>query len=1154
MNCRICSIHPSPLARLATLIVLLNLAPLALGQVASVVVLSATPGAAVQGQPVTFTAGVPWTVPAAAATGTITVTDQCSGVTSPTLLGTITLDPFGQGTLQVSAFPCLGANTILANYSDDSNYSSGTSLALIETVLPPLTPTSTILSSSLDPSPTQSVAFDAALSFTGDCPFIINEPSANQLSAVIGSAAANGGTAPQEFTLATTPGEHRYAIDFAGSGVILPDAASFTYDPSSGFSGFQVQWFGATFDFTAVANNASGCGAAGPALGFALLKQALTQCSSGMFAPYVWNAAEVGEGYPYTFSFSYPNPQSGLSDITLTASVPCPSNSCGHTLAKGTWTIRDASTPPAPTVSCPTANSGVVGSSFASPALSVAGGTPPYTFKAVGNLPDGLSMDSYGAITGTPTNAGVFSVEVSDTNGVVARNSTLPQGTVTFNDTKTGNVLGSANIVTSGGTGITKTGASLQMAPLPAGSYAVQAAYSGDTVYAASTSSILNEVAQESAPNGTTTILTADMTQIMAGQSVALTALVSSAGGTPTGTVSFIDGTNLLGALSVDATGRATLTVSLAAGRHPITAAYGGDGISASSASATVNVNMQPAPPNATATTLNFYPVMDGVNFVLAATVTPASPGEPTGTVTFQDVSTMTPTLLGAATVQNGAAAITVPLAAGTYQLSASYSGDANFAASVGTVADVVSPLGLPSVTTTAISSSANPSAYGQTVSFTATVSGSIGTPTGTVTFNTGSMVAPVSLDSSGKAVFTTAAPPVGSVSVSATYSGDTHNAGSTSLLGQTQNPASTATALAVSTSVVFTATVSVTPPGAGVPTGTVSFVTDSSQTVCASVALQPDGTATCAPSGSLTVGSITAAYSGDTNFLPSSGLIASTQTITFAVPSDQPFGTAPFALSATASSGLTVSFTSSTTGICTVAGATVTLVAAGTCTIQATQAGNAFYTAAPPINQSFNVTQGSQTITFAAPANQTLGSAPFTLSATASSGLTVSFTSSTTRICTVSGMTVTLVAAGTCTIQATQAGNATYAAAPAVNQSFTVTGAIVTLTLPRLTTTPANTTTKTGTVTVNNAAAATGAITLTAEPTIAKVGTAGGAFSILTGGTCTSGVVVSPGGSCTINVQYVPGTSTATATANVTITVSGLAAPSLTSSNFTAN
>ncbi len=160
-------------------------------------------------------------------------------------------------------------------------------------------------------------------------------------------------------------------------------------------------------------------------------------------------------------------------------------------------------------------------------------------------------------------------------------------------------------------------------------------------------------------------------------------------------------------------------------------------------------------------------------------------------------------------------------------------------------------------------------------------------------------------------------------------------------------------------------------------------------------------------------------------------------QTITFANSGTQTAGTSR-TLSATASSGLTVSFASTTTSVCTVSGTTATFVAAGTCTIQATQAGNGTYAAAAPVSQSFTVSLAPQTITFANPGTQTVGK-PLTLSATASSGLTVSFASTTTSVCTVSGTTATFVAAGTCTIQATQAGNSTYAAATPVSQGFTV-------------------------------------------------------------------------------------------------------------------
>lgn len=80
-------------------------------------------------------------------------------------------------------------------------------------------------------------------------------------------------------------------------------------------------------------------------------------------------------------------------------------------------------------------------------------------------------------------------------------------------------------------------------------------------------------------------------------------------------------------------------------------------------------------------------------------------------------------------------------------------------------------------------------------------------------------------------------------------------------------------------------------------------------------------------------------------------------QTITFNNPGTQTVGT-PLPLSATASSELTVSFASQTTGVCTVSGTTATFAAAGTCTIQATQAGNSTYAPATPVTQSFTVNE----------------------------------------------------------------------------------------------------------------------------------------------------------------------------------------------------
>src|ERR1035438_3456283 len=190
----------------------------------------------------------------------------------------------------------------------------------------------------------------------------------------------------------------------------------------------------------------------------------------------------------------------------------------------------------------------------------------------------------------------------------------------------------------------------------------------------------------------------------------------------------------------------------------------------------------------------------------------------------------------------------------------------------------------------------------------------------------------------------------------------------------------------------------------------------------------------------------------GNANYLPAPPVTEAfqvtkaAQTIAFGPLANQPFGTLPFTVSATASSGLAVSFASTTKTMCTVSGGTVTLVVVGKCTINATQAGNANYAAAPPVSQSFQVTKASQSIAFGPLANQPFGAAPFAVSATASSGLAVSFSSTTQTICTVSGDTVTLVAVGKCTIYATQAGNADYSAATPVSQSFQVTKASQTI------------------------------------------------------------------------------------------------------------
>ena len=178
-------------------------------------------------------------------------------------------------------------------------------------------------------------------------------------------------------------------------------------------------------------------------------------------------------------------------------------------------------------------------------------------------------------------------------------------------------------------------------------------------------------------------------------------------------------------------------------------------------------------------------------------------------------------------------------------------------------------------------------------------------------------------------------------------------------------------------------------------------------------------------------------------------------QAIAFPNPGAQtysPGGT--FAVSATATSGLAVAFSSTTPGVCTVAGSTVTIVSAGTCTIAANQAGSTNYSAAPTVSDNITINPASQTITFTstAPAGATVGGATYTVTATGgASGNSVTFAidAASSGVCTISGSTVSFTGTGTCTIDANQAGNANYAAAPQAQQSVAVGVASQTITFP---------------------------------------------------------------------------------------------------------
>jgi hypothetical protein len=171
-------------------------------------------------------------------------------------------------------------------------------------------------------------------------------------------------------------------------------------------------------------------------------------------------------------------------------------------------------------------------------------------------------------------------------------------------------------------------------------------------------------------------------------------------------------------------------------------------------------------------------------------------------------------------------------------------------------------------------------------------------------------------------------------------------------------------------------------------------------------------------------------------------------QTITFGSLSPVTYGVGPITLSATSSSGLSVTF-SVVSGPGSISGNTLTVTGAGSIVVQADQAGNATYTVATTVQQTLVVNKTSQTITFGSLSPVTFAVPPVTVTLSASGGgsgnlVTFSVVSGPGSL---SGNTLTVLGGGSIVVQADQAGNANYAAATAVQQTLTVNKANQTIT-----------------------------------------------------------------------------------------------------------
>ena len=194
-----------------------------------------------------------------------------------------------------------------------------------------------------------------------------------------------------------------------------------------------------------------------------------------------------------------------------------------------------------------------------------------------------------------------------------------------------------------------------------------------------------------------------------------------------------------------------------------------------------VQLTVKPAVTSSSVTS-SLNPSTFGQSVTFTATVT-SSGGTPTGTVTFKDGSTT----LGTGNLSGGKATFnTTTLGAGSHSITAVYGGSQDFA---GSTSAVLSQTVNQAASSTFVISSLNPSTFGQSVTFTATVISSYGTPTGTVTFKDGSTTLGTGKLSSSQAKFTTSSLSVGTHSITAVYGGSTNFSGSTSsVLSQVVN------------------------------------------------------------------------------------------------------------------------------------------------------------------------------------------------------------------------------------------------------------------------------------------------------------------------------------------------------------------------------
>ena len=400
------------------------------------------------------------------------------------------------------------------------------------------------------------------------------------------------------------------------------------------------------------------------------------------------------------------------------------------------------------------------------------------------------STDKAGNVEATKSVS--FKIEGATTTSVSSsKNPSVLGSSVTFTATVTSTV-GTAtgpvtfkNGATTLGTGSLVAGkATLTTSSLTPGSHSITAVYGGDADFLASTSPVLTQTVL--AVTSTSVIASANPSVFR--QTVTFTATVTSVtAGTITGSVTFKDGSSVLGSGAISG-GRAKFSTSaLALGSHSITGVYSGNAAYATSTSSTLSHTVNKAG-SSTVVISSHNPSVFGQPVTFTATVSAVAPGSgtPTGTVTFKNGAT----LLGTGTLSSGKATLsTSALAAGAHSITVVYGGSIDYNTSASAV---LTQTVNKAASSTTLTSSLNPSTLGKSVTFTikvVTVAPGSGTPTGTVTLKNGATTVGTTPLASGKATISTSALTHGAHSMTAVYSGSVDNLGSTSaILTQTVN------------------------------------------------------------------------------------------------------------------------------------------------------------------------------------------------------------------------------------------------------------------------------------------------------------------------------------------------------------------------------